>query len=144
MSIREDGEKLVRYVARLRETGAALLQNAGEPPATAGILAPALPAWRDGRDYAAGACFCWEGAVGFVRTAHTAQADWAPFTAGTEALYGARPAPDRDGVYPYLYNMAATEGMLLREGAVVYRCTASIGQMLWPPSALPGYFTPVG
>lgn len=41
---------------------------------------------------------------------------------GTEALYGARPKPDTDGIYPYVYNMGIYEGMLVRDDdGVLYR-----------------------
>ena len=35
-------------------------------------------------------------------------------TAGTEALYGARPSPDAEGIYPYVYNMKVEVGMKVR------------------------------
>ena len=35
-------------------------------------------------------------------------------TAGTEALYGARPSPDVNGIYPYVYNMKVEVGMKVR------------------------------
>ena len=35
-------------------------------------------------------------------------------TAGTEALYGARPSPDTEGIYPYVYNMKVEVGMKVR------------------------------
>ena len=35
-------------------------------------------------------------------------------TAGTEALYGARPSLDTEGIYPYVYNMKVEVGMKVR------------------------------
>ena len=48
--------------------------------------------------------------------------------------------PDADGVYPYVYNMAATVGMRVREGDAVYVCKQAIDPMLWPPSQVAAHF----
>ena len=71
-----------------------------------------------------------------------AQETWLPFSPGTEALYGARPAPDADGVYPYVYNMAAAVGMLVRDpdDGLVYECTQAISDMLFRPGMIPAHF----
>ena len=63
---------------------------------------------------------------------------------GTESVYGARPAPDRDGIYPYVYNMSAKAGMRVRDQGVVYRCTSDCPDMLWPPSELAAHFEAEG
>ena len=50
-----------------------------------------------------------------------------------EAIYGVRPIPDDDGVYPYVYNMAAVAGMRVRENGETYVCTRDIDPLLYPP-----------
>lgn len=113
-----------------------------EPSATVGILAEGIPAWEPGKTYEKQySLFTYEGAVGFTRQPNlTAQAHYPPFSVGTEALYGARPAPDAEGIYPYTYNMAARVGMRVREGDKVYTCIQSVDPMLYPPSALAAHF----
>ena len=120
--------------ARMTETGSA-------PEATTGIFVGGVNAWEPGKEYAKNDLFRFKGAMGYVKQAHTSQETWMPFTAGTEALYGARPAPDADGVYPYVYNMAASEGMLVRGGdGVVWRCIQKIESMIYEPGMLPAHF----
>ena len=98
------------------------------PSATVGVLIDGIPAWEAGKTYEKQyTLFTYEGAVGFTRQAGiTAQVHFPPFSVGTEALYGARPAPDADGIYPYTYNMAAKVGMKVREGDKVYECYNAI------------------
>ena len=112
-----------------------------EPPAgNAGVFIIGAAPWEAGREYRRYDLFSYNGAVGWVKQAHTAQAHWLPFSAGTEALYGARPAPDEDGVYPYVYNMAATVGMRVRYDGVIYVCYQAIDDLLWPPSQVAAHF----
>ena len=61
-------------------------------------------------------------------------------TVGTEALYGAKPSPDTEGVYPYVYNMAAVAGMRVRENGETYVCTRDIDPLLYPPSQVTAHF----
>lgn len=58
-----------------------------------------------------------------------------------EAIYGVRPAPDDNGVYPYVYNMAASVGMRVREGDNVYVCIQPADPLLYPPSQVAALFT---
>ena len=64
-----------------------------------------------------------------------------PGSAGMEAIYGVRPIPDDDGVYPYVYNMAAVAGMRVRENGETYVCTRDIDPLLYPPSQVAAHFT---
>lgn len=64
-----------------------------------------------------------------------------PGSAGMEVIYGVRPAPDDNGVYPYVYNMAASVGMRVREGDNVYVCTRDIDPLLYPPSQVAAHFS---
>ena len=46
-----------------------------------------------------------------------------------------------DGVYPYVYNMAAVAGMRVRENGETYVCTRDIDPLLYPPSQVAAHFT---
>ena len=112
-----------------------------EPPmADVGIFVLGANPWEAGKTYARYDLFQYRGVVGWVKQAHTSQETWLPFATGTEALYGARPAPDEEGIYPYVYNMAANVGMKVREGDKVYVCIQAIDDMLWPPSQIAAHF----
>lgn len=126
-------------IAALAAAGAA--QIAGQVPvATAGLFAPALPAWEPGTSYAQYAPFVHKGVMYFTRQAVTAKEHQPPGSAGMEAVYGVRPVPDADGIYPYTYNMAASAGMRVREGDAVYVCTREIDPLLYPPSQVAAHF----
>lgn len=81
------------------------------------------------------------GAVYFARQAVTAMEHQPPGSTGMEAIYGVRPIPDDDGVYPYVYNMAAVAGMRVRENGETYVCTRDIDPLLYPPSQVAAHFT---
>ena len=70
----------------------------------------------------------------------TAQAEYPPFSAGTEALYGVRPAPDGDGAYPYVYNMAVAAGMRVKDGGKTYVCIQAANPLLYAPGDVPALF----
>ena len=126
-------------IAALAAAGAA--QIAGQVPvATAGLFAPALPAWEPGTSYAQYAPFVYEGVMYFARQAVVSAEHQQPDSTGMEAIYGVRPIPDDDGVYPYVYNMAASVGMRVREGDNVYVCTRAIDPLLYPPSQVAAHF----
>ena len=127
-------------IAALAAAGAA--QIAGQVPvATAGLFSPALPAWEPGTSYAQYAPFVYEGVMYFTRQAVTAMKHQPPGSTGMEAIYGVRPIPDDDGVYPYVYNMAAVAGMRVRENGETYVCTRDIDPLLYPPSQVAAHFT---
>lgn len=113
-----------------------------EPPkSNVGIFVRGADPWEAGKAYERFDLFEYNGAVGWAKQAHTSQETWLPFTTGTEALYGARPAPDEDGVYPYTYNMAVDKGMRVLEDGVIYVCIQATDDLLWPPSQVPALFT---
>lgn len=117
-------------------------QIAGQVPvATAGLFASALPAWEPGTSYAQYTPFVYEGVMYFTRQAVTAMEHQPPGSTGMEAIYGVRPIPDDDGVYPYVYNMAANANMRVREGADIYVCTQAIDPLLYPPSQVAAHFS---
>lgn len=113
-----------------------------EPTADSGIFSESMDAWEAGKDYEVNDLFSYEGNMGFVKQGHTSAAHWIPFTQGTEALYGARPTPNADGVYPYVYNMAADVGMKVSDpdDGKVYECIQKINDMLFKPHEIPAHF----
>ena len=147
---KREARQVVGYISRLQTAGAHLsaakADAAKEPPADAGMFAPSLPAWEPDRDYPKDTMLSYEGAALCTRQAVRSLAVYPPFSAGTEALYGARPCPDRAGVYPYVYNMYVCMDMLVREESAVYRCynapELDEGGMYftYPPSQLAAHF----
>ena len=112
-----------------------------EPAATVGVLVDGFAAWEPDKQYAQNDIFSYEGKVGFTRQALTSSSVYPPFSTGTEALYGVRPAPDADGIYPYVYNMAVTVGMKVRNNEKVYECIQAANPLLYPPEDVPAIFT---
>ena len=131
-------------IDRVRAEGVRMVTDSGaEPPATAGVFADGFPPWQPGKTYGRNEPFFHAGMVGFARQGNLTASDvYPPFSTGTESLYGVRPVPDADGVYPYVYNMAATVGMRVREGDAVYVCIQPADPLLYPPSAVPALFAP--
>lgn len=107
----------------------------------ASMDAAALEPWQAGTSYAKGAAFVHNGAVYFARQAVVSAEHQQPGSTGMEAIYGVRPIPDDDGVYPYVYNMAAVAGMRVRENGETYVCTRDIDPLLYPPSQVAAHFT---
>ena len=122
--------------------GARMVKEAGaEPAATAGVLVDGFPAWEADKAYALNEVFRYDGKVGFARQALTSSSVYPPFSTGTEALYGVRPAPDEDGVYPYVYNMAVTVGMRVSNNGKTYECIQAANPLLYAPEDVPAIFT---
>ena len=104
-------------IDRMNYAGAQAMQAAmqaldSEPPVSAGVFT--YPEWQPNTPYKQYDLFTYQGVAGFIRQAHTSLAVYPPFSVGTEALYGARPAADTEGIYPYVYNMRVTVGMRVR------------------------------
>ena len=93
------------------------------PMADVGVFAGGVEEWKPDTEYKLNDLFSYEGNMGYVKQPTlTSLGVYPPFSVGTEALYGARPKPDADGVYPYVYNMGIYEGMLVRDDdGVLYR-----------------------
>ena len=122
--------------------GARMAQASGaEPAATVGVLVDGFPAWEPDKAYKLNEIFVYDGKVGFARQAFTSSSVYPPFSTGTEALYGVRPAPDEDGVYPYVYNMAVSVGMKVRSNEKVYKCIQAANPLLYAPEDAPSLFT---
>lgn len=121
--------------------GVRIVQASGaEPAATVGVLVDGFPAWEADKAYALNEVFRYDGKVGFVRQALTSSSVYPPFSTGTEALYGVRPAPDEDGVYPYVYNMAVTVGMRVSNNGKTYVCIQAANPLLYAPGDVPALF----
>ena len=93
------------------------------PMADVGVFAGGVEEWKPDTKYKLNDLFSYEGNMGYVKQPTLTSLDvYPPFSVGTEALYGARPKPDADGIYPYVYNMGIYEGMLVRDDdGVLYR-----------------------
>jgi len=135
----------VGYIRYLRDTGARDVElyvkiSGGDPPAKAGLFSFGFGAWQAGLSYEKGDMFEHNGDVGFCRMNVLAQAHQPPFSTGMEAVYGIRPRPTIEGYYPYRYNMAADDGMIVVENDALWECYNPIPVMLWPPSQLAAHF----
>lgn len=129
-----------RHRSALAEGARMLKETGAEPAATAGALAEGFPAWEADKAYALNEIFSYNGMLGFARQAFTSSSVYPPFSAGTEALYGVRPAPDGDGAYPYVYNMAVAAGMRVKDGGKTYVCIQAANPLLYAPGDVPALF----
>lgn len=142
-------EQTTKRISALADAGAKQMKlycaTGNTPTADSGLFVESVEPWEAGRAYNRNDLFSYEGKMGFVKQAHTSQAHWLPFSVGTEALYGARPAPNADGVYPYAYNMAADVGMrvLDPDDGIVYECIQVINDMLYKPHDIPAHFVAI-
>ena len=98
--------------------------------------------WVVDHAYKKGDLITYESKTGFVKQDHTSQANWIPFSTGTEALYGARPKAV-NGVYPYVYNMALEIGMIVEHNGIKYRAIQNANELLFEPSQAPALLTPI-
>lgn len=122
--IKKDAERLVNYVSALEQQGGLFLSKPQDViPPTAGLFEKSFPLQEADKEYKKNDLFSYNGCVGYVKQPSlTSQEIYPPFSTGTESLYGARPKPDTDGIYPYVYNMGIFEGMLVRDDdGVLYR-----------------------
>ena len=113
-------------INRMNTAGAEAVQSLGkEPPVSAGFFT--YGEWQPNTKYKQYAMFQYNGNPYFAKQEHTSLAVYPPGSVGTESLYGARPSPDLDGVYPYVYNMAAELGMKVRsaKNGNIYECYAN-------------------
>lgn len=119
------------------------------PMADSGVFASGVEEWKPNTEYKLNDLFSYEGNMGYVKQPTlTSQEIYPPFSTGTEALYGARPKPDADGVYPYVYNMGIYEGMLVRDDdGVLYRSITGMQEqpteLLYHPKDVPALMVKV-
>ena len=122
----------------------------GNPPtADSGVFASGVDEWKAGVEYKLNDLFTYQGNMGYVKQPTLTSLDvYPPFSVGTEALYGARPKPDADGIYPYVYNMGIYEGMLVRDDdGFVYRSITGtqerLTELLYHPKDVPALLVKV-
>lgn len=104
-------------IDRMNSAGAEAMQTAvlsldTEPPVSAGVFT--YPEWQPDTWYELHTLLTYQGMAYFTRQAVRSSAVYPPGSIGTEALYGVRPSPDSEGVYPYVYNMRVEVGMRVR------------------------------
>lgn len=145
--IKKDAERLANYVRSLEEQGALFLSKLQEIiPPTAGIFSKGFPPWEPNKEYKKNNLFSYNGSVGYVKQAHRSQEIYPPFSKGTESLYGARPKPDSNGIYPYVYNMGIFKDMLVygTDGNVYKSIVGTYenpSELLYPPEQAVGIMT---
>lgn len=83
-----------------------------EPPVSAGVFT--YPEWEADTWYELHTLLTYQGIAYFTRQAFKSSAVYPPNALGVESLYGVRPSPDADGVYPYVYNMKVEKDMRVR------------------------------
>ena len=129
-------------IDRMNTAGAEAMQNLNaDPPVSAGVFT--YGEWQPDTQYEQYALFTHQGNAGFVRQAHTSLAVYPPFSVGTEALYGARPSPDTEGIYPYVYNMKVEVGMKVKseKDGNVYTAIQPADQLIYDPADAVSIFT---
>lgn len=135
-------EKRAAQIDRMNKAGAEAMQSLNaEPPVSAGEFT--YDEWAENTAYEQYQLFAYKGNAGFVRQAHTSLSAYPPFSVGTESLYGARPAPDLEGIYPYVYNMKAEVGMKIRsakDGEVYYCYANGADPLTHDPADVPAIF----
>ena len=100
-------------IDRMNTAGAEAMQSLNtEPPVSAGVFT--YGEWQLDTWYKQFTLFEYDGIAYFTRQAFTSSAVYPPGSPGTEALYGVRPSPDAEGIYPYVYNMKVEKGMKVR------------------------------
>lgn len=116
-------ENLTMANAGIMQVKAYCAATSNPPMADSGVFASGVKEWKPDTEYKLNDLFSYEGNMGYVKQPTLTSLDiYPPFSAGTEALYGARPKPYADGIYPYVYNMGIYEGMLVRDDdGVLYR-----------------------
>ena len=131
----------VHTIDRMNSAGAEAMQSLNaEPPVSAGVFT--YGEWQPDTAYKQYDLFTYHGVAGFIRQAHTSLDVYPPFSAGTESLYGARPSPDSEGIYPYVYNMKVEVGMKVRseKDSNVYTAIQPADPLLYDPADVPAIF----
>ena len=116
-------ENILMQTAGVAQIEAYCEATSNAPMADVGVFSSGVEGWKPNTEYKLNDLFTYQGNMGYVKQPTLTSLDvYPPFSVGTEALYGARPKPDADGIYPYVYNMGIYEGMLVRDDdGVLYR-----------------------
>ena len=135
--------------AGISEVKAYCEATSNPPMADVGVFASGVDEWKAGVEYKLNDLFSYKGNMGYVKQPTLTSLDiYPPFSTGTEALYGARPKPDADGIYPYVYNMGIYEGMLVKDDdGFVYRSITGTQEkpteLLYHPKDVPALMVKV-
>ena len=133
-------------IGRMNTAGAEIVQTSAkssgiEPSANAGVFT--YDEWRENIEYEQYDMFTYKGNAYFAKQKFTSSSAYPPDALGVEALYGIRPSPDAEGVYPYMRNMAVTIGMKVRSAkdGNVYVCYANAtNTLVYDPVDAPALF----
>lgn len=133
----------------LNAAGAEIVQTSAkssgaEPSANAGVFT--YDEWHENTDYEQYDMFTYKGNAYFAKQKLTSSSVYPPDALGVEALYGIRPTPDSEGVYPYVRNMAVTIGMKVRSAKDdnVYVCYANAtNTLVYDPADVSAIFSKV-
>lgn len=142
-------ENLTMANAGIMQVKAYCSATSNPPMADSGVFASGVEEWKPDTEYKLNDLFSYEGNMGYVKQPTlTSLGVYPPFSVGTEALYGARPKPDADGIYPYVYNMGIFEGMLVRDddGFVYRSITGTVErptELLYHPKDVPALLVKV-
>lgn len=142
-------ENLTMANAGIMQVKAYCTATSNPPMADVGVFAGGVEEWKPDTEYKLNDLFSYEGNMGYVKQPTLTSLDiYPPFSTGTEALYGARPKPDADGIYPYVYNMGIYEGMLVRDDdGFVYRSITGTQEkpteLLYHPKDVPALMVKV-
>ena len=115
-------------LAKLKKLRAAIEKSAESLDDATALSVPELfPAWKPGKDYAAGDRLQHGGILYRVRQAHASQDSWTPDL--TPALYEVVSEEDGTREHPisYVPGKALEAGKYYAEGGVVYVCTRDTG-----------------
>lgn len=143
-------ENLTMANAGIMQVKAYCSATSNPPMADSGVFASGVEEWKPDTEYKLNDLFSYEGNMGYVKQPTLTSLDiYPPFSAGTEALYGARPKPDADGVYPYVYNMGIFKNMRVHgNDGMVYKSISGTyenpTELLYPPEEAPSLFVKEG
>lgn len=141
--ILDDAERLIKYVNEAKKAGAEAAQGKTNPPPTIGIFADNFPEWKaDNGLEATGHISKYKGMAYQCINAIQRYEHYAPDVATNN--YNPYPAPDADGIFPYVYGMGVSIGMKEKYNGEIYRAIQAMTKQINPPSELPAIFVKEG
>ena len=139
----EDADKLINYVSSAIQAGAETAQGKTNPPPTIGIFTDSFPEWTaDNGTEETGHISKYKGMAYQCINAIQRFEHYAPDIATNN--YNPYPAPDADGIFPYVYGMGVSIGMKERYNGIVYVAIQAMTKQINPPSDLPAIFVKEG
>lgn len=141
--ILDDAERLINYVNEAKKAGAEAAQGKTNPPPTIGIFADNFPEWKaDNGLEETGHISKYKGMAYQCINAIQRYEHYAPDVATNN--YNPFPAPDADGIFPYVYGMGVSIGMKERYNGEIYRAIQAMTKQVNLPSELPAIFVKEG